>query len=47
VPLLGRWVAQQQGPLLGLPPAVGLVPRQVLPLGLRLVVSEEQSLVEL
>jgi len=46
-PPLERWVAPQQGPLLGLPLAVGQVPRRVPPLGPLLVVSEEQSLVGL
>jgi hypothetical protein len=46
-PPLGRWVVPQQELLSGLPLAVGRVPRQGLPLEPLLVVSEEQSLVEL
>jgi hypothetical protein len=44
---LEHWVELLQGPLLGLPPAVDQVLRRVLPLGLRLVVLGERSLVEL
>jgi hypothetical protein len=46
-PPLGHWVEPLQGPLLGLPLAVAQVPQRVLPLGPRLVVLGERSLVEL
>ena len=44
---MGHWVAPLQGPLLGLPLAVDQVPQRVPPLGPRLVVLGERSLVEL